>query len=94
MDLGRRMRCSMSPSDMPGRSLATRQGVGYSLAYGDATSEIQPPSASCYGRMYGRRSVGLREDDTKTGVAEACGRRCAIRAVGAGSQEGGAGGFL
>lgn len=94
MDLGRRMRCSMSPSDMPDRSLATRQGVGYSPWHGDTISEIHPPPARSHGPVHGRRSIGLREDDTKTGVAEACGRRCAIRAVGAGSQEGGAGGFL
>lgn len=94
MDLGRRMRCSMSRSDIPSRSLATSREVGYSLSHEDATSGIQPPLASCYGRMHGRRSVGLREHHKKAGVAEACGRWYAIRAVGAGSQAGVAGGLL
>ncbi len=94
MDLDHRMRCSMSLSDIPCRSLATSQGVGYSPLHGDAISEIHPPPAGRHGRMHDRRSVGLREDDTKARVAEACGRRCAIRVVGAGSQEGGAGGLL
>ena len=94
MDLGRRTRCSMLPSDTLSQSLATSREVGYSLSHGDATSGIQPPLASRHGRMHGRRSVGLREDYKKAGVAEACGRRYAIRAVGAGSQAGVAGGLL
>lgn len=94
MDLGRRMRCSMSRSDIPSRSLATSREVGYSLAHGDEICVAQPPSASRHGRMHDRRSVGLCDDHKKTGVAEACGRRCAIRVAGAGSQTGDAGGPL
>jgi len=82
MDLGHRMRCSMSPSDSPCRSLATSRGVGYSLVHGDAIRGIQPPSASRHGRMHDRRSIGLRED-YKARVAEAGGWRRAIRATGA-----------
>ena len=93
MDLGRRMRCSMSPSDIPGQSLATRQGVGYSPWHGDAISEIHPPLARRHGPVRDRQPVGLCEDG-QAGVAEAGGRRRAIRAVGAGSQAGGAGGLL
>ena len=94
MDLDHRMRCSMSRSDMPSRSLATGREVGYSLAHEDATSGIQPPRASRHGRMHDRRSVGMREDSEKDGVTETCGRRRAIRAAGSGSQAGVAGGLL
>ncbi len=94
MDLDRRMRCSMLPSDMPGRSLATSRGVGYSSMHGDTACWLQPLRASRYGRLHDRWAVGLCEDSEKAGVAEAGGRRCAIRAVGAGSQAGVAGGLL
>jgi hypothetical protein len=63
MDLGRRMRCSMSPSDIPGQSLATREGVGYSPWHGDAISEIHPSFAKRHGPVPGRQPVGLCEDD-------------------------------
>ena len=94
MDLERRMRCLMLPSDIPNRSLATSREVGYSLAHEDATSRIQPPLASRHGRMHDRRSVGLHAGNKKAGVAEVCGRWCAIRVAGAACQAGGAGGFL
>lgn len=94
MDLEHRMRCSMSPSEPPSRSLATDRAVGYSFVHGDTVRMLQPLHVRCHGRIHDRRSVGLREDDTNAGVAEACCRWCAIRAVGAGSQEGGAGGVL
>lgn len=93
MDLDHRMRCSMSPSDIPCRSLATNRAVGYSLVHGDTIRMLQPPHASRHSRMHDRWSVGLRAD-YEAGVAEAGGRRRAIRAVGAGSQAGGAGGLL
>lgn len=94
MDLGRRMLCLMSPSDIPCRSLATSRVVGYSLVHGDTIRMLQPPSASRHGRMHDRQSVGLRADDDEAGVTEAGGRRRAVRAAGAGGQTGGAGGLL
>ena len=94
MDLDHRMRCLMLPSDSPCRSLATSRGVSYSLVHGDEICVAQPPSASRHGRMHDRRSVGLHAGNKKTGVAEVCGRWCAIRVAGAACQAGGAGGFL
>jgi len=93
MDLGRRMRCSMSPSDISGHSLATSQGVGYSPWHGDATYGIQPPFASRHSRVPDRRFVGLCEDN-QAGVAEAGGRWHAILVAGAGCQTDIAGGLL
>ena len=81
MDLDRRMRCSMSPSDMPGRSLATSRAVGYSFAHGDTIRMLQPPFASCHGRVPDRRFVGLCKDN-QAGVTEAGGRWHAIRVAG------------
>lgn len=62
MDLGLRMRCSMSPSEISGGSLATSRVVGYSLVHGDTACWLQPLLASRYGRLHDRRSVGLCED--------------------------------
>jgi len=93
MDLGRKMRCSMSPSDIPCRSLATRQGVGYSPWHGDAISEIHPPPTRRHGPVHDRQPVVLHEED-QAGVAEARGRRDTIRVAGAESQAGITGGFL
>ena len=94
MDLDRRMRCSMSRSDMPCQSLATSRAVGYSLAHGNPIRMLQPSFGSCHRGMHDCRSLGLREDSEKTGVAEAGGWRRAIRAAGAGSQAGVAGRLL
>lgn len=81
MDLDRRMRCSMSPSDIPCRSLATNRAVGYSLVHGDTIRMLQPPLASRHGLVSDRRFVGLCEDN-QAGVTEAGGRWHAIRVAG------------
>ena len=93
MESGHRMRCSMSPSDIPCRSLATNRAVGYSLEHGDTIRMRQLLSASRHGRVHDRRSASLYADH-EGGVAETGGRQHAIRATGARSQTGGAGGFL